>query len=282
MRMKHINITNKVLFIAIFVLFNLFCIKLPNAISDDMRAYRDSGIIGEKKTIQEVKTTHYKNTGITYQNYKGRSFVTPIVDGNIAYFNVNYEYAFSFKCINWEYSLKAYWYNGDVGEERTGFALNLISPEENAIIDIKEIDVPVISSLATRPTEEQLRILRSQSYVEDPVIGEDSILAAQQAIRWILKNEHGFSGNEPIQFIKEQKNNKIFVKAEIDIGLKKCTIWALVRRGYRLENDANKRRMYAWICKVITNSSVDSNNQMQMIFETLDFNPAESLFNKTS
>lgn len=179
-------------------------------------------------------------------------------------------------------------FGGQVGEERIGFLASLLSPNKKTVIDVKEIDVPVNLSLATVLTQEQLNLLRSQSYVEDSFVGDDQILAAQQAIQWVLnKNLDGYevSNDEPVEFTVEHINNKDFVKTEINVFskkenvTKKCVIWALNRRGYRFAEEANIRRMYTWICQVISDSSINSDISPRMILETLDFNPARSMFN---
>ena len=96
MAMKHINITNRYSLVALIIFVNLFCIQLTSAIGDDLRTHRDSGVIGEKKTIASPEVSRYKNTGITYQVHRSGSFVTPKVIGDVAYFNLNYDYSFSF------------------------------------------------------------------------------------------------------------------------------------------------------------------------------------------
>lgn len=291
MVMKHINITNRYFFIALIIFVNLFCTKLTSVMGDDLRTHRDSGVIGEKKTIEEAKIYRDKITGATYQFHKHGTFITPRVIGDVAYFNLNYDYSFNFKCLNWKYNLKAYWSSADA-EERTGFLASLVSPDKKTVIDVKEIDVPVNLSLATMPTQEQLNILQSQSYVEDPFVGDERILAAQQAIQWVLdKNLDGYeitSDGRPVKFTIEHINNKDFVKTEINVFskkeniTKKCVIWALNRRGYRLR-DANIRRMYTWICQVISDPSVYSDIafKARMIPETLDLNPVRTFFADT-
>ncbi len=286
---KHINITNRYFFIALIIFVKLFCVELTSAIGDDYKTYRDSGVIGEKKTLEEAKIYRDKITRATYQFHKHGTFITPRVISDVEYFNLNYDYSFDFKCLNWKYNLKAYWFSGDVGEDRTGFLASLVSPDKKTVIDVKEIDVPVNLSLATVLTQEQLNILQSQSYVEDPFIGDDRILAAQQAIQWVLdKNLDGYAvtSDGPIKFTLEQINNKVFVRTDVDVFskkeniTKKCVIWAVNRRGYRFKDEENVRRMYTWICQVISDSSVypDIVLKARMILETLDLNPVRTFF----
>ena len=289
MVIKHTNITNKYFFIAFAIFVNLFCIKLTNAISDDMRTYRDSGVIGEKKTTKEAKIYRDKITGATYQFHKHGTFVTPRVVGDTAYFNLSYDYAFYLKCLNWKYTLKAYWFSGNVGEERIGFSVNLASPDKKTFIDVKEIDVPVNSSLAPLLTQEQLNILKSQSYVEDPFVGNERVLASQQAVKWILDkglDGYGVMNDKSIKFTLDHAGDKEFVRTEIDVFskkeniTKKYVVWALNLRGYRLKRDEKVRRMYTLLCQVTTDSSnyLSSVANAQMILETLNLTPAKKMF----
>lgn len=291
MVMKLINITNRYSLIALIIFVNLSCSYLASVMESptNLKMYRDTGLIGEKKTTQGKKAYYNRSTGMTNYVYEMGNLVTPEVIGDVAYFNLNYDYSFNFKCLNWKYNLKAYWFSGDVGEERIGFLASLVSPDKKTFIDVKEIDVPVKLSLATVLTQEQLNMLQSQSYVEDSFVGDDRILAAQQAIQWVLdKNLDGYeiASDGPIKFTSEQINNKVFVRTEIDVFskkeniTKKCVIWALNLRGYRLKRNENVRRMETWICQVISDSSVypDIVFKARMIPETLDLNPARNVF----
>ncbi len=271
-------------FVIAFIAFvGLLCFYLTNAMGsgDYLKTLRDSGIIGEKKTLQKEKIYYEPNTGSTFHFPKGGTFVTPKVIGDVAYFDLSGN-SFKFACLGWKYSIKTYWSSPDVTEERVGFSVSLESPDKKIFIDLKEIDIPVSDSLFTPITQEQIDALQFKTYVEDPLIVNERILAAQQSIKWILEkgqDNYNVTDDMPIKFTSEQVGNKEFVKAEVDIFSKKenvgkkCLIWALNYRGYRLKNTENVRRMYTWICQVITNSSDYSSAvaKAHMILETFKF-----------
>ena len=282
-------IKNLVLTFITFI--GLLCFDLANVIGSeaDLKMYRDSGIIGEKKTLQSEKVYHEPKTGSTFRFLNKGTFATPKVIDGVAYFDLNGDYKFKFECIDWKYSIMAHWSSPDVTIERVGFSVTLESPGKETIIELKNLDIPVSGSLSTPINQEQLDALQFKTYVEDPLIGDERILAAQQAIKWILNK--GLDGYEvangmPIKFTSEDIGNKLFIKAEIDIFsqkeriLKKCVIWALNYRGSRLKRKENVRWMETWTCQLITNSSNYSSSvaKTYMILEALKFDDGRDVY----
>ncbi len=298
MAMKLTNYKNNIFVIAFIVFPCLLCFDLANAMGsgDDLKMDRDSGIIGEKKTIDGEKQYYEESTGITYHTRKRGTFVTPKVIGDTAYLGsyqndhpTSLGYSFRLACLDWRYNIIAYWSSPAVTEERIGFSVDLISPDKKILINIKELDIPIRGSLATSPTQEQLDAFQLKGYVEDPFIGNERILAAQQAIKWILDNEHdeyNVTEDMPIKFASEQIGNKVFVKVETDIFskkenvIKKCIIWALNYRGSRLKGEENVRWMETWTCRLISDTSNYSSalDKMYGILETFKFDNGRNVY----
>ncbi|MBL7130494.1 MAG: hypothetical protein ISS45_03690 [Candidatus Omnitrophica bacterium] len=296
MGIKLIN-QNKIIgnFVITFIIFiGCLCLKLPDTMGSeaDLKMRRDSGIIGEKKTVQGEKVSYDQTSGITYHVRTKGTFVTPKLVGDVAYFGLdgNLGYTFRLNCRDWKYNIKAYWSSPVVTEERVGFSVSLESPDGGTFIDIKEVDIPAFAPLSTSPTREQSNIVQTKGkgYVEDPFLGDERILAAQQAIKWILDtSQDGYEvRGEPIKFTSEQIGNNVFVKAEIDIFskkenlLKKRAIWALNYRGYRLKNEENARRMETSVYQVISDHSNYSNAvaKMSTILETFKFDSGRNVY----
>jgi len=198
-------------------------------------------------------------------------------------------YNFNFKGLGWPYRLQAYWSGADgtphpdVTADRVGFWVQLESPDKTTVIQTQEVDIPVTASLTTPLTPAQLEVLQHQTYVEDLFIGEERLLAAQQALTWLVEQgwrEYRALTATPLQFTIEQIGDKTFVRTELEVvtkgtqATKKCVLWALNLRGYRLKGTENIRGMETWICWVI--SAVpdyqDLAGQARTILETLAFN----------
>jgi len=254
----------------------------------DLKMRRDSGIIGNKKTTQGAKEYYDDSTGITYNVRRKGTFVTPKVVGDVASFGLdgNLGYTFRLACRDWRYSIKAYWSSPYVNEERDGFLVSLESPDSGIFIDIKEIDIPVSAQSSTSLTQEQLNIAQTRGYVEDPFLGDDRMLAAQQAIKWVLGQEGYEIRGESIKFTSEHIGHKVLTKAEIDIFskerniMKKCAIWALNYRGYRLKNQENVKRMETSVYQAISDHSNYANavDKMVAILETFKFDDGRNVY----
>ncbi|MFH1442166.1 MAG: hypothetical protein ABIH18_09035 [Candidatus Omnitrophota bacterium] len=284
--------TNKLVnksFIIIFII--LLCCNFVNAMESatSMKMYRDTGTIGEKKTLHAGKVYYEPKTGSTFHFPKKGTFVTPLVIGNVAYFDLNGMYSFKFECLNWKYSIAAYWSSADIPEGKVGFSTSLESPDKEISIKIKEVDIPVSGSLSTSPTQEQLDAIQLKGYVEDPFISDERVLVAQQAIKWIIDNDlDGYKvvNEVPINFTSENIGNKLFVKIAIDIFskkknvTKKCIIWALNCRGYRFKKKVSVRWAETWVCQLISDSSdyLSTVAQTHMILETLKFDRGRNVY----
>lgn len=268
----------------------MLCLCLSNAIGSeaDLKMYRDKGVVGEKKTLQEGKFYYEPTTGSTFHFPKKGTFVTPQVNGNVAYFDLNGMYNFRFECLNWRYSIAAHWSSPNVAEERDGFSVSLESPDRVTFIETKEVDILVTGTLSTSITQEQLNAIQSKGYTEDPFVGEERILAAQQAVKWILDNgldNYEVMSGMPINFGSENIGNKLFVKATVDVFskkdnlTKKCTIWALNCRSYRFKK-SNERWTETWICQLISDpiGYPSTVAKTHTILETLKFNPGRNIY----
>lgn len=292
------SLNNKNFFvIALITFIILVCCNLSKAMGggDYLKELRDSGVIGEKKTVEDPRIASHCNpkTGAISNVYRrGSSLVTPRVIGDMVYFGLDpyspnsrsqLGYSFMSKCMGWKYDIKAYWSSADVTEERTGFSVSLESPDDKTFIDIKYIDIPVIPPLSTPATQEQLNILQTQTYVEAPFVGEERILAAQQAIKWLLtkgSDNYEISKDYAINFSTEKIGNKEFVRAEADVFskeenvMKRSVVWALNDRGIRLQSMENVRWMETLICQVVADESdyLSAAAKAHMILETLKFN----------
>lgn len=290
MDIKLIKIIIKDCFGSFIFSIGLLCLCLSNAIGSeaDLKMYRDKGVIGEKKTLQEGKVYYEPTTGSTFHFPKKGTFVTPQVSGNVAYFDLNGMYNFRFECLNWRYSIAAHWSSPNVAEERDGFSVSLESPDRVTFIETKEVDIPTSGSLSTSATQEQLDAIQLKGYVEDSFINDERVLAAQEAVRWILDKNLDNYGiiDEPIKFSSENIGNKLFVKTEINVFskkeniIKKYAIWALNCRGYRFKRKANVRWSETWICELITDSSNYSSAiaQVHMILETFKFDTGRNVY----
>lgn len=258
--------------------------------ADEYKTLRDSGIIGERKTLEAENVKQDYATGISYQRHKHGSFVVPMVIDGRAYFNLNYRYSFYLRCMDWSYQLKAYWFKGEMGKEREGFSVKLVSPSKKVSIIVSQIDVFLMGALATTPTQEHHLILGKQTYVEDPLIEMEMRSAGEQAITWVLRNLDGYTllATEVPTFTMESINNQDFVKAEVNVttlkdgSQRKALLWALPFRGYRLQGEESMRRMHAWVCVVLAEpEEYDGAVALaRMIPETLDWEPAKKLFSK--
>ena len=289
MGMKHIHIKEFCGIREMVLILALLVACLDNARGDDMADYRDSGVIGEKKTTTgEVTTTHPSGATITSLT-GGRKTITPVVNDDVAYFDLNGDYSFHFSCPNWKYKIESFWSNPDANQERTGFSVALIPSQESSFIEVKELDIILQSPLNTEPTTEELNSIQRNGYVESPLQGEERNLAAKQSIQWIINNGldgYFFNNNEHVEFSVQSLGNKEFIKAELNVlskgesGTQKCTIWALNERGYRFRNGNNLRRVETWVCLVISNGSDFSDfvSQAKMIPETLEFNSGRNVY----
>lgn len=289
------KIIKRVILVFVFLVFFGFNLASAMESATSMKDSRDTGIIGERKTIQGEKVYYEESTGITYHVRKRGTFVTPQVIDDIAYFGsyqqgypTSLGYSFRLSCLNWKYSIVAYWSSPDVTKERVGFSVDLESPDKKTAIYIKEVDIPVSGVLATFPNQKQLDALQLKTYVEDPFLGDERILAAQQAIRWILDRERDNheARDSSISFTSEQIGNYVFVKTEADIFskkenvIKKCVIWALNFRGARLKKNESIRWMETWICRVISDPSNYSSAmaQARTIIETFKFDSGRNVY----
>lgn len=293
MAMKHINIKSVINILGILCLLSLSLLKinLANAMEmktdkdPNLKTSRDSGTIGEKKTLQGEKSYLDPKTGITYNIYKVGTFVTPKIFGNIAYFGPNIGYNFRLACLNWKYKISAYWSSSDDTIDRVGFLVSLKSPDSTILIETKEVDMAVFAPLDILPTEEQIKIEQAKGYVEDPFGGEERILAAKQAIKWILNNDlDDYNAiNNSIKFSLEQISTHAFVKTEIEVfskkdnTTKKCVIWALNCRGYRF---GGKRQAETWLCQVISDGSAysDAMANAYAILKTFKFDKDRNVY----
>lgn len=277
--------------IVIFIIFfSLLYLNQTDAMGsgDELKMERDTGIIGEKKTLETGKTYYESKTGSTFQFPKRGSFVTPRVIGDTAYFGSDkgLGYSFNLDCLDWRYSIIAHWSSPNVTEERVGFSVSLESPDKKIFVGTKEIDITASDRLGTPSTIESFQ---SKTYIEDPFVGNERILAAQQAIKWILEkglDGYKISSDDPVKFNVENIGGKQFVKTEVNVlsdsgyTTKKCTIWALNFRGYRLRRAENLRWMGVWICQVISDSTDYSNAlaKAYRILKTFEFDRSANVY----
>ncbi len=259
----------------VYILSSLYGMKESNY----EKFYRDKGIIGEKKT-REGKEVHYdEKTGLTGTIIKyGANKITPTVSGDIAKLGFDTSYYFQFSCIGWRY-----WINyGRQSEKNSAVIASpilLLSPDDNAEVAIKTLDLPA-NFINTPPTEEQ-RIIAKTKAVDDPFIGEERILAAQQAINWVLNNDLGrykVIKDFPIKFTSEVIGKKEFIKTEVEVisdsdKAKICNIWALNCWGYRV--DPEVKRMINWVAIIVADptfpTTVNILKESHMILESLEF-----------
>jgi hypothetical protein len=267
-----------------------------------MKNYRDSGVIGEKKT-----RVAKPNTGVRI--YRGNeSFVTPLVIGDEALFGSEFGnsyhlgYAFRFACLGWRYNIKAYLVNPGA-EERISSPVDLESPDKKTRVNVKLIDVAFSAAFNHPLTEEQIQQQRAAQdkldreyqrteaigiavlsrYVPpypDPLSHEERILAGKEVItRLLAKGVNGYKLREAdqIRFSVEQVSGKKFVRGQANLYganvQKKCVVWALNISGYRLKDAPDKRRGNTWVCQVISDPldflSVEA--KAHRIIETLKF-----------
>jgi len=240
---------------------------------------KDEGIIGERKTIRGTKSYHDSTLDATYTHRtKGATFVTPILVEDVAHFNVEWEYQFDFACLKWKYEIQSGYLNFEE-YENIGWIVRLESPDKKTLINIKKYNLAAKNSLATSITEEQRSKILTKA-LPDPFIDEERILAGQQAIKWVLRNDlegYNLANKEnAIKFTSEIVGGKKFVKADVELfdgsNRKKCTIWALNYWGYR-EMKTGERRMLIWIAKIISDPDefLNVSTRSRMIFETLQF-----------
>jgi hypothetical protein len=289
---KPISTMNKNYYLNGFLYVLIFVVSFIASTSwaGEHKTLQDSGIVGEKKTLEMRNITQDPVTGITFQRHKHGSFVVPIVMDGRAYFNLNYRYAFYLRCMDWSYQLKAYWFKGEVGKEREGFSVKLVSPSKKVSIIVSQIDIFLTGALATTPSQEHHLILGKQTYAEDPLTEMEMRPAGEQAITWFLRNLDGYTlpDTEVPTFTMENINNQDFVRAEVNVttlkngSQRRVLLWALPSRGFRLQGEESMRRMYAWVCVVLaeTEEYGGAVALARMIPETLDWEPAKKLFSK--
>lgn len=254
-----------------------------------MRALgRDRGIIGESKTRRGKETFRDAKTGITHHMHmRGATFVTPEVTKDIAYFDVEHEYTFLFRCLNWKYYIESGYLNTTEEDHINwaiankvlfGWQIDLESPTKDIFISTKRINLPVSNQLNTALSKQQIDEVLREGVVSDPCLGGERVLAAQEAIKWTIREDlSGYtmvSTFEPI-FSIEKIGNKEFIKTIVDITdgtkRKKGSIWALNYWAYR--NKPEKRRVVVWVAKIICDLEKfqEATEQTYMIFETLQF-----------
>ena len=233
------------------------------AMRDPLRSDRDSGVIGEKKTIRPTKVQYEESTGSTFRFADKGNFATPQVIGSVAKFDSGAAF-FEFGCLDWKYRTQNYWSSADETAERIAPAVNLESPDKQTLVYVHLVDLPVGPPLdAHSMTQEQERIAQEEGSVYDPFVGEESLVAAQQAVKWYLsQNLNGHIVSEkgmPTHFVTENISGKEFVKVEFDVLdkkknlTKKGIVWACNYRAFWLHN--GNRHIWTWICQIITDSS---------------------------
>jgi hypothetical protein len=260
------------------------------ALGDEMKLHRDSGVIGEKKTVQGEKDSKDASTGIIYRVHRRGTFATPQVIGDVAYvgsarYPTTLGYGFRFNCLGWRYQIQEYWFNAngtpnpDVTADRVGFWTRLESPDHSIIVETKivSIDIPLAGPLATLPTPEQVQLIQRQGDVGDPLIRENQLAVAQQAVTWLVNQgweEYHVVTDAPLRFTADQASEKTFVRTEFEVldrktqAPKKCVMWALNLWGFRLGKDT-------WIGYVIGDADYASlAGKVRMILETLKIDPA--------
>jgi len=276
---------------------------------DPFRQYRDSGVIGEEKTLRPLKVYHEETTGSTFRTPDKGNFATPWVTDNAAKFKLGGK-TFEFECLGWKYRIQDYWWkwassSTNAPAENLGHSAHLESPDKKTLVHVSSVSLPVYPPLNRHSlTPEQERMLQKtredpfirggtpegiqeqmkqkQPFIEDPFVGEESRKVAQQAVEWYLnQNVNGFFVSEkdkPIRFITEHISGKEFVKAEFDIWnekenfSRKSLIWAFNHRGFWSAYDG-KRRAYTWICQIISDPSEYSSavTKARQIPETMRF-----------
>ena len=261
------------------------------AMGDEMKLHRDSGVIGEKKTVRGEKHSYDASTGITYRVHGQGTFATPQVIGDVAYFGsarypTTLGYGFRFNCLGWRYQIREYWFNADgtpnpeATADRVGFWIRLESPDKTSTVETKiiSIDMPLAEPLATLPTSEQVELMQRQGEVGNSLIREKQLAIAQQSVMWLVTRswqEYHLLTDTPLHFTIERIGEKTFIKTEFEVLTqesqvpKKCVMWALNLWGYRLGKDT-------WVCYVI-GEAPDYESlaaKVHMILETLQIDPA--------
>ena len=264
---------------------------VTRAMGDEMKLHRDSGVIGEKKTVQGEKHSYDTSTGITYRVHRRGTFATPQVIGDVAYLgSARYPstlgYGFKFNCLGWQYDIREYWFgadgtpNPDVTTDRVGFWIRLESPDKTTTVETKivDIDIPLTGPLAILPTPEQVELLQRQGDVGDSFIREKQLAIAQQAMTWLVNQgwkEYRVLRDAPLRFTADQVGGKTFVRTELEVldqqtqTPKKCVMWALNLWGFRLGKET-------WICYVIgdTPDYASLAAKVHVVLESLKIDPA--------
>jgi len=255
---------------------------IEDAVAGDPSRYdRDSGVIGEKKTIRPLKIFREETTGSTFRMPDRGNFSTPQVTGNVAKFDLGMK-SFEFEGIGWRYRTQNYWSSADETKERVAALVNLESPDRKTLIYVHAVDLPVTSPLGTHSmTLEQERNVQELGLAEDSFVGDESIIAAQQAVEWYLnQNVSGYiisKEDTPIHFTTENINSKAFVKAEFDVlnkkgnAIKRSILWAYNYRTFWLYD--GKKHIWTWISQVITDPAeyADATAKARQIPETAEF-----------
>ncbi len=249
---------------------------------DPFRYDRDSGVIGEKKTLRPLKIYHEEKTGSTFRSPDKGNFATPQVTGGVARFDLGGD-PFEFECLGWKYHIQNHWSNADATAENIGHSAHLESPDKKTLIHVSSVDLPILPPLNTHSmTPEQKQTAQEKRVAEDPFIGNESRMIAQQAVKWYLnQNINNYIVSEkdtPVHFTTENINGKEFVRTEFNVlnkkqnAVRKAVVWAYNYRAFWLSDDG-KRHAYTWICQIITDPSEYSNviAKARQIPETAEF-----------
>jgi hypothetical protein len=290
-------------FLIAIVLFVQTAENPVNAMGKDlMREYRDSGVIGEKKTTVTKPTS-----GIIISK-ASESLLTPLVIDGDALFGSEFghefrlRYSFRFACLGWKYRIAGYMTNPGK-EESSGWIVDLQSPDDKTQVNVKLVDVAFGDAFRHPLTEEQIQRQRAaqekldRDYQRseasgirvmsrytppypDPMNREERILAGKEVIGRLLgKGVDGYKLAEGsrIRFSSETVSKKEFVMGEADLdkasSKKKCIVWALNISGYRPKNEPDGRRGNTWVCLIVCDPSDFSavGAKARRILETLRF-----------
>lgn len=237
---------------------------LYESVTGDYHRYdRDSGIIGEKKTLKPLKIYHDKATGSTLRSVAKGNFATPQVAGSVAKFDSGAAH-FEFNCLGWKYRTQNYWSTSDSIAGRITRSVELESPDRKILIRVSLVELPVSSALNMHAmTLEQERILQKWGLAEAPLAGKESLIAAEQAVQWYISHDEDglvvLEKDKSAHFETETINGKDFVKTELNISNKKTNaerkslLWAHNYRSFWWHD--GKRYISSWICQIITEPS---------------------------
>jgi hypothetical protein len=184
-------------------------------------------------------------------------------------------------------------------EESSGWIVDLESPDKRTRVHVKLVSVALSPAFSHPLTEEQIQQQRVAQDEQDREYQREEAVGIRVMSRYTppysdpLSREDRLLGRgvdgfklaegSPIEFSSEKVSNKEFVRAQADLYAgnvrKKCLVWALNLRGYRLKESPTERRASTWICLndegsglfIIHKTTKTTRGQVYLLFIVVDF-----------